>query len=266
MRFITPPNGITLSYTPGSASYQFIIADVADAAVAQAYAIASTPNLIVTASGVLYRDDAVVRRTAYNQWAVEVPYGPRKNEVGDWTWSFDTTGGTIHITNAKEEVSRYPTATAPNQLGAIAVDGDEVKGIDIVIPALKINVQFSHPLGVVTLAKAKFLSDITGTVNTDTFLTFAPGEVLFLGARGSDGATADATIDYQFAMAKNLTGQTIGGIAGVAKAAWNVAWIRYQDTITTVTATDNPTRVAKFVYIDRVYDEIAMAAALGFGG
>lgn len=266
MRLITPPNGIQLNWTPANGTYRFVLDAQFDAATAQAYAIAMTPNMVTTASGIIYRQDVRLNRTAYNQWAVEVPYDGRKNETGEWTWNFDTTGGTIHITNAKEEVGRYPTATAPDQLGAIAVDGDEVKGIDIVIPALKINVQFSHPLGVVTLAKAKFLSDITGTVNTDTFLTFAPGEVLFLGARGSDGSTADATIDYQFAMAKNLTGQTIGGISGIAKKAWDAVWIRYQDTITTVSATDHPTRVAKFVYVDRVYDEIAMATALGFGG
>lgn len=262
MRIITPTDGISLNWTPGGALYRFKIVDEADAANVQAYAIAMTPAILTTASGIIYRDDVRVNRVAYNQWSVEVPYGTRKNESGEWTWDFDTTGGTIHITQAKAEVARYPSATAPDQLGAIAVDGDEVKGIDIVIPAMKINVSFKHPLAVVTLAKAKFLSDITGTVSSDYFLTFAPGEVLFLGARGSDGSQSEATINYQFAMAKNVTGQTIGSIAGVAKKAWEVAWIRYEDTVTS----DLPTRVAKFVYVDRVYDTVAMATALGFGG
>lgn len=262
MRIITPTNGISLNWTPANGSYRFIIADEPDAANVQSYAIAMTPALLSTASGLIYRQDVRINRTAYNQWSVEVPYDSRKNETGEWTWDFDTTGGTIHITQAKAEVSRYGSGTVPNQLGAIAVDGDEVKGADIIVPAMKINVQFNHPLAVVTLAKAKFLSDITGMTNSDTFLTFAPGEVLFLGARGSDGSVAAATISYQFAMAKNLTGQTIGSIANVAKKAWEIAWIRYEDTITST----QPTRVAKYVYVDRVYDEVAMAAAFGFGG
>lgn len=262
MRIITPPNGIALNWTPANGTYRFVIADESDAATVQAYAIAMTPSLITTSSGLIYRQDVRLNRTAYNQWAVEVPYDGRKNETGEWTWDFDTTGGTIHISTAKEEIARYPVGTAPNQLAAIAVDGDEVRGIDIVIPAMKINVTFNHPLAVVTLAKAKFLSDITGMVNSDSFLTFAPGEVLFLGARGSDGSTADAVVNYQFAMAKNVTGQTIGSITGVAKKAWEVAWIRYEDTITS----SLPTRVAKFVYVDRVYDTVAMAPAFGFGG
>ena len=262
MRLITPTNGITLNWTPANGTYRFILDAQFNAITAQAYAIAMTPSFVATASGIIYRQDVRLNRTAYNQWAVEVPYDSKKNETGEWTWDFDTTGGTIHISNAKEEVSRYPVGTAPNQLGAIAVDGDEVRGIDIVIPALKINVTFQHPLAVITLAKVKYLSDITGMVNSDTFLTFAPGEVLFLGARGSDGSEAAAQVNYQFAMAKNLTGQTIGSISSVAKKAWEVAWIRYEDTVTS----SLPTRVAKFVYVDRVYDTVAMSAALGFGG
>ena len=266
MRIFALPDGISSTGNPPTETRRLKICDVTDKDTAVSYAIASTPSLISTTYGILYRDDIRVTQVAYNQWTVEVPYGVQKNATGEWTWDFDTTGGTVHITQAKEELRRYPTATAPNQLGSIAVDGDEVKGVEIIVPAMKINVQFKHPLGVVTLAKAKFLSNMTGKTNSDKFLTFAPGEVLFLGARGSDGSEAEATIGYSFAMAANVTGQTIGSIAGVAKRAWEVAWIRYQDTITTVGSADNPTRVAKYVYIDRVYDEIAMAAALGFGG
>lgn len=266
MRIFALPDGISSTGNPPTETRRLKIDGVTDKDVAVSYAIASTPSLISTAYGILYRDDVRVTQVAYNQWTVEVPYGAKKNATGEWTWDFDTTGGTVHITQAKEELRRYPTATAPNQLGSIAVDGDEVKGVEIIVPAMKINVQYKHPLGVVTLARAKFLSDMTGKTNSDTFLTFAPGEVLFLGARGSDGSEAEATIGYQFAMAANVTGQTIGSIAGVAKRAWEVAWIRYQDTITVADSKDNPTRVAKYVYIDRVYDEIAMASALGFGG
>lgn len=261
IRIIPLTDGIDLQSNPPSAMYRFKVIDTSDENTAAAYAIASTPNIVSTIYGILWRDDCRIKRAAYNQWMVEVPYGTRKNETGEWTWDFDTTGGTIHITQAKEEISRYPSGTAPNQLGAIAVDKDEVKGVDIVIPAMKMNVQFRHPLAVMTIARAKFLSDITGMVNSAPMLTFAPGEVLFLGARGSDGSVAEATVNYQFAMAKNSSDQTIGSIAGVAKKAWEVAWIRFEDTVTS----DLPTRVAKFVYVDRVYDTVDLAEALGFG-
>jgi hypothetical protein len=266
MRIFLLPDGIQSTSQEPSETRRYKIADVSNKNTAQAYAIASTPAIISTVHGILYRQDVQVSQAAWDQWMVEVPYGTRKNITGDFTWDFDTTGGTLHITQAKQEVARYPAADAPNQKGAIAVDGDEVKGTEIIVPAMKININFRHPLGIITIPRAKFLGDITGTVNIDPFLTFAPGEVLFLGARGSDGTDAEATVSYQFAMAKNQSGMTIGNIANVAKKAWEVAWVRYSDSVVTVGGKDVPTREPKFVYIDRVYEEIAMAAALGFGG
>ena len=266
MRLIEIPDGISYTENPPTKTLRYKLAEVFDGDTAQAYAIALTPSLVTSAYGILYRDDVRVTRLAYNQWSVEVPYGVRKNASGEWTWDFDTTGGTVTVYYAKEELRKYPSGTAPDQNGAIAVDGDSVTGTEIVIPAMKINVQYKHPMGVITLAQAKFLADITGMTNSDTFLTFAPGQVLFLGARGSDGSEQKAIISYQFAMATNTTGQTIGSISGVAKKAWDVAWIKYQDAVTEADGKDQPTRVAKFVYVDRVYEEIAMASALGFGG
>jgi hypothetical protein len=266
IRIIAMPDGIKSTGQSPTETRRYKIVGTSNQNTVNGYAIAATPAIIATIYGLLFRQDIQSSQTAYNQWTVEVPYGPRKSVTGDFTWDFDTTGGTIHITQAKAEAGRFPAATAPDQKGAIAVDGDEVKGTEIIIPAMKINVNFRHPLGVMTLSQAKFLSSITGSVNNDSFLTFAPGEVLFLGARGSDGTDAEATVSYQFAMAANQTGMTIGGIAGVSKKAWEVAWIRYEDAVTTADGKDLPTRDPKFVYVDRVYDEIAMAAALGFGG
>jgi len=265
IQWITPPNGIETSGNPASETHTFKLIGDDNKNNVNAFAMGATPAFIVSNYGVLFKQDIQCNRTAYNHWTVRVPYGLMKVETGEWSWDFDTTGGTVHLTQAKEEIARYPTATAPNQLGAIAVDGDEVKGIEITIPAMKVNVSYKHPLGVMTLARAKFLNNMTGMVNSDSFLTFAPGEVLFLGARGADGTNAEASVSYSFAMAANATGLTIGSIAGVAKKGWEVAWIRYQDTITTADGKENPTRVPKYVYVDRVYETIAMATALGFG-
>jgi hypothetical protein len=266
IQLITPPNGVETNANPPSENHTLKLIGTDDKNTAMAYAHGATPAFVINPFGLLYKQDLQLTRTAYNHWTVRIPYAPAKNATGEWTWDFDTTGGTVHLTQAKAEVSRYPVATAPNQQGAIGVDGNEVKGVEIVIPAMKINVQYKHPIGVLTLAQAKYLSNITGTVNSDPFLSFAPGEVLFLGARGSDGTEAEVSVSYSFAMAANATDLTIGSIAGVAKAGWNVAWIRYQDTIVSQDGKDNPCRVPKYVYVDRVYDTIPMAAALGFGG
>lgn len=263
-RFFPVPDHI--ESTANSYTSNWKATGTTDQSFVHSYALGATPAIVSTVYGTLHRQDVRVRQTAYNQFTVQVPYGKRKNETGEWTWDFDTTGGTVHITNAKEEVSRYPSSDAPDQKGAIAVDGDQVHGVDIVIPAMKVNVQYKHPLGNITLSQAKYLNSITGSTNTDNFLTFAPGEVLFLGARGSDGTNAEATVHYQFAVSGNVSGQSIGSIAGVAKKGWEVLWIRYEDAEETEGGNTYPVRTPKFVYVDRVYDEIAMATALGFGG
>lgn len=228
-------------------------------------ALAATPRVITSAYGLLYRQDLKLSQTAYNHFDVVIPYGPSSREVGDWSWDFDTTGGTVHISTAKEEVGRFPKGEAPDQKGVINFDGENVVGTDVVIPAMKINVQYKHPEGDITLAQAKFLSDITGTVSSTRFLTFAPGEVLFLGARGGDGTTAETTVSYDFAMSSNADALPIGDIANIVKKGWHTAWIRYEDRVETEDDVDHPVRAPKYVYVDRVYDEIDMALALGFG-
>ena len=266
IQWITPPKNIESTANPATETHRFTLIGTSNKNDANAQAMAATPAIVVTIYGMLFRNDIQCSQTAYNQWSVQVSYGTVRSEVGEWTWDFDTTGGNVHIRQAKEEVGRYPAATAPNQLGAIAVDDDEVKGVEIIIPAMKINVQYKHPQGVLTIPYARFLASITGTVNSTPMLTFSAGEVLFLGARGSDGESTESTVTYSFAMTPNATGLTIGGVAGVSKKGWEVAWIRYEDTITVADGEDQPTRVPKFVYVDRVYDTTDLASALGFGG
>lgn len=263
--FIQVPDHTETTASPPTYTSKWKAVGTSSQTFVHSYALGATPAVVATIYGTLYRQDIRVRQTAYNQFEVDVPYGTRKNASGEWTWDFDTTGGSIHITNAKAEIARYPEDTAPDQRGAIGVDGDQVNGIDITIPSMKLNVQFRHPLGVLTLAQAKFLHSITGTVNADSFLGFAPGEVLFLGARGADGTDAEVTVSYQFAMSANATGLSLGDIGGVDKDGWDYLWIKYRDTEQTTSNITRPVRVPQFVYVDRVYERISLSTALGFG-
>jgi len=260
-QFIQVPDGQESSQEPVGYTVRYTAVGSSSISYVEAYAIAATPSIVAAVAGILYRQDIRVKQTAYNHFSVEVPYAKRKFATGDWTWDFDTTGGTIHIGHAKSEIARYPAGTAPDQKGAIDVDGDQVKGVDIVIPAMKINAQYKHPAGVITLSQAKYLSSITGMVNSAPFMTFAAGEVLFLGARGSDGTDSEASISYQFAMSANATGLTIGDITGIAKKGHDLLWIRFEDKV----VGGLPTRVPKFAYVDRVYDTVDLALGLGFG-
>jgi hypothetical protein len=231
-----------------------------DAAFVKAYAIGATPAMVSTIQGTLYRQDIIVDPGGFEIFYVQVAYGVEKRELGSWRFNFDTTGGTLHIKSSKSTVNSYGTSP-PDHKQLIGYNGDEVEGCEIVIPALKINVFYSHPLGIVTISKAKQLAQYTGTVNSASFLGFAAGEVLFLGATGSDGTDVEAEVQYQFACSQNATGLTIGDISGIAKQGHDYLWIRFKDAVSGLYAVKQP----QFVYIERVYDRTDLATVLGFG-
>jgi hypothetical protein len=249
---------------PPSETREYVIRGVFDSAYAQALALAGTPVILSNAGGILYREDVKLAEAGFQVWNATIPYGPKKNESGQWTWDFDTTGGTVHVKASKQTVARYVPAggTAVDHKQLIGVHGDDVDGADVVIPALKINVRFRHPLAVVTIPFAKQLARWTGKVNSDTFLTFSPGEVLFMGGRGSDGSDAEAEVAYSFACSENLQNQVIGAITVVEKQGWDHIWLEWEDV---EDANNKPTKKPKQVNVERVYDRIPMAASFGFG-
>jgi hypothetical protein len=203
--------------------------------------------------------------------------------------SFDTSGGTQHITQGLAVGSgssldferRYPdtgASPAPNQSGAIGVDGDRVNGVDIVIPALQWTETYDVPAAYVTTAYIKGLAKATGTVNNAPFRTFPAGEVLFVGATGSqewDSEKGDSPwqLSFKFVQSPNagpntsglnptdtLPALTVGSITGIAKRGHEYLWVRYEDSVDTNVLVKRP----KFVYVDAVYREENFAA-LGIG-
>lgn len=193
---------------------------------------------------------------------VEIPYGPRESQqAGSMTLSFDTQGGTVHIKNSRSTVASYPAGAAPDFKQAIGVHDDEVDGCDIIIPALKLSVSYKHPLGAISLARIKLLALATGTVNSDTFLTFPPGSVLFLGASGSEGTTSETEVTYHFACSEEANGLTIGTVTGITKQGHDYLWVSFTDDVDGGRAIKRP----QFVYVERVYKRASLSGILGFG-
>jgi hypothetical protein len=228
----------------------------------QGIAYSLTPATASSFYGLLYRQDVKVDPNGGpDQWLVTVPYAPGQGaESGTVTFSFDTTGGSFHIKNSLATVNKYPP-TATNHKQLIGVHGDDVDGVDVVIPSLKITYGFKHPQGIVTEAYAKVLASVTGRTNSAAFRSFAAGELLFLGATGSDGTDADAEVQYQFAASQAASGLTVGDIMGIAKAGHDVAWVSWEDTVDD----GKPAKKPLAVYVEKVYQSSNFAAIFGFG-
>jgi len=196
--------------------------------------------------------------------------------------SFDTAGGTQHITQqpqygggtaagerATTTEKRYGSG-APDQKGAIGVDGDSVQGVDIVIPALQWTENYDVPAQYVTNDWVKTVSALTGTTNNAAFRSFAAGEVLFIGGTGSqdwDAEKGDSpwSLSFKFVASPNADGTTlptltIGSITGIEKRGHEYLWVRYESEVNSGT----PLKVPKYVYVNQVYPS-ANFALLGIG-
>lgn len=253
------PESRSMTMDPPTITTKWICEGIHDSATVAGTALSATPNIFAHPLGVIYRQDIQIQEmgNALYQWTV--PYGRRKIESGSYRFEFDTMGGTVHITAGKH-IQVYP-AGKPTHNGLIGVKGDDVEGIDIVIPAMRVIVHFKHPAGVITPAQIRVLSRLSGAVDTGGFFGWAPYETLFLGAQGSEGSDIETEISYHFGMSENLSGATIGGIAGIAKKGWDVAWVAWEDAVESGKAAPK----AEYVNVVRVYKERNLSSFLGFG-
>ncbi len=196
-------------------------------------------------------------------WEVSARYAKREpKDTGDSSFSFDTGGVTAHITQSLDTIQRYAPSgfTAPDCKGAIGVTTDSVEGTDITVPVYNFTETHYIPVASVTSAYKATLFLLTGKVNSGSFRGFAVGEVLFLGASGSQRGADDWEITYRFAASPNVTGLSVGSISGIAKKGWEYLWVRYGD------AEDQHVLVKQPIsaYVERVY-ELADFSGLGIG-
>ena len=255
-RFFEQPRSRSQTFLPPSAELVYTASGTTDDAYVMSYALLATPAMYLG----LWRQDIRLEPVASSLYTVVVPYGPNNVVMGEFRLAFDTTGGTIHILASRQTLSSYP-AGAPDYKGLIGVHAADVDGCDIVIPALRLTVNFQHPLGIMTLPRIKQLARNVGKVNSATWLTFAAGEVLFLGVTGDEGTAAPTNVAYSFACSENVTGLTVGAIANIVKRGHDYLWLYYQDGVDG----GKPIKKAKYAYVERVYAETNFTALLGFG-
>ena len=194
-----------------------------------------------------------------NAWQVTISYEkkgaePPTSDPLKRARSFDTTGGTMHKTQADDE-RRYGTNAADMQK-AIGVDGNGVNGVDVVVPQLQWQEQYDVPNAYITATYARGLARMTGTTNNASFRGFEAGEVLFMGCSGSQEwddqkGKGPWSLTYRFVASPNITNETIGTITGIEKKGHEYLWVRYEDSVSANELLKRP----KAVYVNRVYKE-----------
>jgi hypothetical protein len=165
--------------------------------------------------------------------------------------AWDTTGGTEHRTQAKSE--RVIPAGTDFQ-GAINVSGTSVQGIDVVVPTMRYTETWIMPLAIGL--STEYVADVfstTGKLNKSKFRAFAPGEALFMGARGQwSGDQPYVPITFEFQCRPNNDNyQLSGGLPATTKKGWEYVWIKYNSGVNNNSLIQTP----QCYIFDTLYDE-----------
>ncbi len=186
-------------------------------------------------------------------WFVTVNYGQR----GLPGYTFDTTGSREKITQAKEHLESYghgvqDNLPPPDYQGAIGVTDDGVEGVEITLPRMGLVLTRYYPPSFFNNDFQELLRSLTGTINDADFGPYLTGEVLFLGATGTQRGLEDGEVNYRFEISKNVDDLFVASIGPIQKGGWDYLWIRYESYPDT-----NARRMVKrpqSVHRERVYD------------
>jgi hypothetical protein len=181
------------------------------------------------------------------------------------TIAFDTTGATEHVTQVYTGPDKVTQAGITGQLpywrlgedalvpeleGAINVQGDQVNGVDRIVPIFNWTETWNFPSAYIVDEYVATLYELTGTINHEPWRIFNFGEVLFMGARAeiTRGATM-AAITFSFAARPNEFGFNVGQITGIKKNGWDHMSIMYESKASGGKLIRQP----QFVFIDTIY-------------
>jgi len=187
----------------------------------------------------------VFERINQNSWRVKVNYvAPPATVV-----QYDSTGGTQHVTQSIATVNSYGPDASDQLGGAIGFDGENVAGVDKVIPIF--NWIETHSLTDAELDVASYYA-LTGKVNSDNFQGYNPGEVLFNGAFAQEREDGLWEVQLKFSYQPNKDNLSVGTITGISKKGWEYLWVYYAKSIDTTAKVKIPKPSA--VYIEQIYE------------
>lgn len=245
-----------------------------DDATIIAAAATLAPATVTSYTGVLNLDGFSKAQVAPGFWAVEASYiDPQKQQekerpdTGSLVASWDTTGGTQHITASLETLASTAYSAsydAPDFKKAIEVTTSGVNGTDVTVPILQLEYEYTFPNASVTDAYIRKLRDLTGTTNDAIWRGWAIGDLLFLGSNGRQSSKGDITARFIFAAGKKITlsAADINMVDDLEKGAHDHLWY-YFKTFQDTSAEEIVARPAA-AYVERLYEKSTFTE-LGIG-
>ena len=138
----------------------YMIMNTEQYSVAKSLMASTVPDKV----GDLFLDDYHIVHLGNGVWEGTARYVKWKSES---QYSFDTGGGTQHISQSISNVGKYAAAgfSAPDFFGAIGVTDDRVEGTDITVPVFNFTETHYIEKALVTGAYKLALFNLTGKVN-----------------------------------------------------------------------------------------------------
>lgn len=161
---------------------------------------------------------------------------PPLQDEDDIEYSFRSSGVTINLKEAIFQDGYGPSPlTEIGKLIGVGLDG-EVKGVDIIVPHMELNVKKVFPASTATNAWLITRAQMVGTINDDTFLGFNEKELLLTEVSKTQKAKDSlVTVSYSFIYepTRTLTPTLKTVSTNVPKAGHDYVWFypeRYEAT------------------------------------
>ncbi len=214
---------------------------------------AASPDSYAVASGTFRLIDYGVDPIGPSFYVGQSSYEQRRPDDNP-SFSFELGGGTSRILVSKAVVNGYKVGGTYTPLDAsIGATADGVEGCDVFLPSYSWSeIWRFNPADADATYRNKVKALLAAPVNNATFRGYPAGEVLFMGASGSQTGQNETEVTFKFAQSPNVTGLTVGGITGITKAGWDFLDQRFQEALDATT--NLLIRTLQFVIIHRVYD------------
>lgn len=200
-------------------------------------------------------------------WIGIVNYGKKQvRESGTGEYDFDVGVKSEKRTQAIATTAYTASGTAPDFKNAIGVSGDRIEGADINVPTFGFSVTRFVDAADVDATLIGNLYSCAAKVNSASYtvkgVSYAAGELLFLGCSGALRRSDQYALTYRFEANKNVTGQTVGGITGISKKGWEFLDVLYDD-VADGSANNFVVKRPRAVYVHQVYETANFSTLLG---
>jgi hypothetical protein len=187
-----------------------------------------------TPLGVLYWNSIQLHENVYGvNYDLSITYSPQNRQSGTYQITVDAAVGTQKVTAGVFQACYAANADDKVESdGTFLIGPDEVEGIDVPVAEDKITISYRHPQGYLNAGYIRRIGQLRGYPNSDTFLGYDPGEVVYMGGQFTQ-SDAEASATYNFAISPNVTNLVVAGITISDKKGWDALVPYYRSEVDT---------------------------------